>query len=294
MAITGVRGLLVPGPQLQVAKYGLLSVMQGPTTPIDVHWQAGLEFEDLYCENVSSTLPNCPEAVVEKEPAGGPDSRFVEPFTLYGSYFCGTGGRPAGDAFSIARGRLFANEHRGVEEVFWTGLTDAGAVIPSLAFGDVAAGIVPVDVSPAGALDPVSAIAALESALAECLPGPGVIHANYGLGAYLAAQSLLTVNGDGTYSTPTGQLLALGAGYPGSGPNNIPIAPGETWVFATGPIIGWRSEIFMTPNEVGEAVDRSLNNITVFAERTWAIGFSCCIFAVRATLSCDCGSGIFS
>lgn len=293
MAITGDRGLLVPGPSMNVARYGLLSVMQGPFTPGDVHWEAGLEFEETLCVDVSETVASCPDIPDPKVPAGGPDFRMVDPFTLYGSYECATGGRKASDAHTIARARLVANEHRGVERVFWTGLADGNTITPSLAFGDVAAGITPVDLSPAGALDPVSAIAALESALAECLPGTGVIHANHGLAAYLAAQYLLVRDGD-EYRTPAGHQLALGAGYPGTGPNNVAVGPGVTWLFATGPVIGWRGEIFDTPGEIPEAVDRSLNNITVFAERTWAVGFACCIFAVRAELTCDCGSGIFS
>lgn len=288
MAITGPRGLLVQGPVLRPAKYGLLSVAQGPETLSDVHWEAGLEFEDLLCSPTSVTLPNCPGGVsFVKTPEPGPLFRMVDPFTVYGSFDCSVGGRPPQDAFDIARARLLASEYKSVEETFWTGVTPDGDLVSSLALGDVAAGISPT-VLGTGPLSPVAAIAILENALGDCVPGTGVIHANYGLAAYLADAFLLTEE-NGVYYSPTGQAIAFGAGYPGSGPDNVPADPGETWIFGTGQVITWRSDVFMTPDVPKEAIDRAINDITVFAERTWAVGFSCCLFAVNVSLTCDCG-----
>jgi hypothetical protein len=126
-------------------------------------------------------------------------------------------------------------------------------------------------------------MAVLESALGDCAPGTGVIHANYGLASYLAASFLINQKDDAWY-TVTGQRLAIGAGYPGTGPANIPATAGTTWIFATGPVVTYRSEVFLTPERLTEAVDSRLNNVQVYAERVYSVGWSCCLFAIQMTL----------
>lgn len=291
MSITGPRGLLVPGPVIQPARYGLLSVVQGPTTPGDVHWEAGLEFEDVLCgAPVATGLAVCSGTGNVKTPQGGPTFRSVDPFVAIGSYNCSTGGRPAQQAFDIAKARLLANEYKAVETAFWTGETPDGPLNLSLANGDVENSQPPVDLTPAGGpVSVVGGLGLLESALGDCLPGTGVIHANYGVAPYFAEAFLIRKDpGEDTYYTPTGQAIAFGAGYPGTGPANVAADAGTTWLFGTGQVIAWRSDVFMTPDTIPAAVDRQINDITVFAERNWAVAYMCCLFAVNVALSCDC------
>jgi hypothetical protein len=288
MAITP-QGLLVPGPQARPSRYGLFSVAQmGGTT--DPHWQAGVQYDDALCGDVSSTLPHCGDGSPEpaaKETDPGPLSRYVDPFTLIGSYDCSTGGRRSQDAFDIARARLFAREEQGAERVFWTGVTVDGAISSSLATGDDEVAV--TDVTGAGgALDPVTALGALEDAMGACVPGQGVIHVPLRAASALASQNLVVRDGDGMF-THDGQPAIFGAGYPGTGPDNVAVADGEAWLFGTGQVMVWRGEPFLTPPNLAEAVDRTLNDVTVFAERTYAVGFSCCLFAVRMVLSCCLG-----
>jgi hypothetical protein len=206
---------------------------------------------------------------------------------LYGSYNCPPVGRSANDAFRIATQRLRIHEGRELERVFWTGVTDSGEDInPSLAFGNSECGSAAVIVGE-GELSPTAGLAVLESALVDCAPGGGVIHANYGLAAYFAAAHLIYRDGD-TWFTVTGQRIAFGAGYPGSGPDNVAAAAGTSWLFATGPVGIWRSDIFLTPERLDQAVDRDINDVTVFAERTYAVGWSCCLFATLVTLCSSC------
>lgn len=283
MAITGLRGLLVPGPVATPSRYGLLSVAQDLSVT-DPHWQAGLEFEDTLCVPAGSTLPHCGSSSPSpnpKDPEAGPDFRMADPFTLYGSYECSVGGRPVNSAFEIARARLLAREEIAAEKVLWTGVTAAGTVGPSFADGD-GVDLSPVDLTPgSGAVDPVTGMGLLEAALADCAPGLGVVHVPPALAATLRFHNLLELDGS-TYRTPMGNPAVLGGGYPGgTGPGGDTADDGEAWLFATGPIGFWRSEVFMTPDLPKEAIDRSFNNITVFAERTWALGISCCLLAVR-------------
>jgi hypothetical protein len=285
MAITETRGLLVPGPRVIPRRFGLFSVT-GVSNPADPHWQAGAEFEDALCVGVDTTLPVC--GVVSppynKTPEGGPEFRMTDPFTVYGSYECSTGGRSAQDAFDIARRRLDAWQEYGVESVLWTGTTAAGDVHPSLSDGDGAA-FVATDVTPAaGAADAVSAMALLEGALADCTPGAGVIHVPYEAIPALKASALIIREGD-SITTTTGQLVVAGAGYPVTGPAADVPAAGEVWIFGTGPVLVLGSDVFLTPDTLAAAVDRSINDVTVYAERTFAVGISCCLIAVLMNIS---------
>lgn len=288
MALTP-RGLLVPGPQARPSRYGLFSVAQTGNTS-DGHWQAGLEFEDTLCAGISSALPHCGEP--SPEPAAkvadpGPLFRPVDPFTLIGSYTCSTGGRRAQDAFDIAQARLAAFEERGVEAALWTGVAVDGTLSSSLATGDDEISV--TDVTGGGAaLDPITALDVLEEAMAGCVPGAGVIHVPYRAASTLASQNIVVRDGDGMY-THTGQSVVFGAGYPATGPDNDSVADGEAWLFGTGQVMLWRGDAFLTPPSLAEAMDRIINDVTVYAERTYAVGFSCCLFAVKMFLSCCLG-----
>jgi hypothetical protein len=293
------RGYLVRSPSCDdPPKYGLLSSVT-PQTINDPHWTAGpIEWEDFLCsENLEAFIDVCPTGVVPVSGVSLTDfikpaernAQFcaAEPFVVVGSYECPPVGRPSGEAFEIARKRLLTWESHQVEETLWTGViaNGDGFISPSFAFGNPDCDIEPVDINPAGALDPVAAISALEAALGDVVACGGTIHIPYELVAYLARFNLLTLV-DGVYYTPSGFKVIAGHGYPGSGPANVPAAEGEVWIFGTGPLIVVKGNIFMTPEQLPEAFDRSLNNVTVRAERFFAAGFSCVLFAVRVAL-CD-------
>jgi hypothetical protein len=172
--------------------------------------------------------------------------------------------------------------------VLWTGVTNDEELGSSLAGGDAEAGITVTDLTGATALDPVSAVALLEEALAGCVPGAGVIHAPTLAAAPLGSQALLVTGPDGAY-TRAGNQVVIGSGYPGTGPANAAVADGEVWLFGTGQVMVWRGDTFLTPPDLAASVDKVLNDQVVFAERSYAVGFSCCLFAVRMFLSCCLG-----
>lgn len=277
-------GLLVTPFNRLTRPYGLLSSIE-PVHLSDPHWQTGLEWESDCSVAVTGTLPPCPDPVAAKSTDGGLIFCSADPFTVYGSYKCPPVGRPAGEARVIAENRLKRNKEWAVERIFWTGITPVGTVNPSLQGGNDTCEITPVDLTPvAGALSPVAAIAALESNIADCIPGAlGVIHVNFGLLPFMARDYLL-VEKNGKYYTPSGQLIVAGAGYPGSGPGNVPADPGETWIFSSGPVAVYNSDIFFTPSHIDQAVNRSLNDVTFWAEQTYAVIWECCSFAIRVSL----------
>lgn len=283
--IPGDGGLLIPGIESRGRSHGLLTSLTPVHLP-DPHWQAGFQWESDCSVEASSTLPPCPDPVVEKSVDGGLLFCSASPFSVYGSYKCSTGGRPVSESIEIASNRLKRNKERGVERIFWTGISQAGPVNPSLQGGNDTCGIVPIDLTPAmsNPLTAIGAIGALESSLSECIPGGvGVLHMNYGVLASLAS-NFLAEKIDGRYYTPSGQLIIAGAGYPGTGPGNVAADPGESWIFATGNVAVYYSDIFMTPTKVDQAVDRSLNNVTFYAEQTFSVIWECCVFAVRISV----------
>lgn len=285
------RGLLVKAPSCnEPNRFGLLSAI----TPImvnDPHWMAsGIEWEDFLCTDGNITFLDFCEPVsgIIKPADRNINFCHADPFLALGSYECSTAGRPTGEAFEIARQRLLTWEGRQVERTLWTGITENGILNPSFAFGNDTCGFAPIDINPAGALSPVAAVAAMEEALGDLVACGGVLHIPFGLAAFLIDHRLLVLD-NGVYYTPTGFQVIIGHGYPGTGPGNAAAAAGETWMFATGPIVLARSNVIMVPDEVvAESVDRNINNITVRAERFYSVGWSCDLLAVRVALTCSC------
>lgn len=243
MAVTPVGGFFVKSPLcITPSKYGLLSSVT-PQTISDPHWQAsGIQYEDDLCSNgVVSFIDQCPPASGFTKPAQR-DLNFctADPFIVVGSYDCPPVGRSAAESYEIARRRLLAWEGDQVENALWTGSVDSGSgpttIQPSLAFGNPDCDILPVDLNPAGALDPVAAIAAIEEALCETVSCGGIIHVPLNVLPYLVRFKMARLTDEG-YVTPSGLKIVAGCGYPNSGPANVASAPGESWVFATGPLI---------------------------------------------------------
>jgi hypothetical protein len=270
-------GLVLPGPKPEPTKYGLFSGLQSLTRPGDIHWRTGVQVESSFCSDLDSTLLSCPPDDVPKSFEAGRDFCQSDPFIVYSSLQCSPVGFTAGRFYEIVRERYEASVERAVETIFWTGQTSAGAVNPSLAFGNPSCGLVPVDLTPVeGAVSPACAVGFLESALANCWPGPGVLHMNAGALAFLDA-SFLVENGH----TELGSRVIAGAGYPGTGPANVAVADDETWIFATSQVVGWRGDPFFNPPLFPEAVDRDINDVIVRLETEWAFSFICCIYAIR-------------
>lgn len=284
------RGFLVKSPRCtDLSKYGLLSVVT-PFTPTDPHWAAsGIEWEDDLCGDGTQTfIDNCyPASGFTKPSERNLDFCAADPFVAVGSFNCTPVGRPAGEAFEIARRRLLAWEGRQVERTLWTGISANGTINPSFAFGNNQCGIVPVDINPAGPVDPISAFSKLETALGNEVSCGGIIHVPYSLVPFLLNSRLIEAQGDAIFS-PSGYQVVAGNGYPGSGPANVAAAAGKAWIFATGPMLVARSNVMMVPESVAEGVNRNINNITVRAERFYSVGFSCTLLAIRASLTCLC------
>jgi hypothetical protein len=289
---TGNGGVLVSPPTCVPARYGLLSVADLEDKDHG-HWESGIEYELETCDDLFVMTPKCNQTVpdLEKEVDDGTVSfdNFGDPFTMIAAYQCGTVGRPLAEAWEHADARLDRGEARSLERTFWTGKDKGGNDIRQ----SLGANPDVVDLTPAGsAISIVAGLGILESWAGEMYPCEPIIHVQRGLGVYLGQANAIASEDEKVQRVKgTGSRVAVGGGYLATGPDgDVPVA-GESWMFVTGSIKVLRSPKFFTPNrgDGGAAVDRIVNDVTVFAERTYAIEQDCIVGAVRVLLQSCCG-----
>lgn len=379
MSIT-TPGERVDAPACVPLRYGLLSVAEVDDRA-DGHWGLGFHHEQLTCEDIESRVMTCPPDNEPKDTDSDLDFPESDPLTLIAPFKCATGRMTLARAWELADQRLERGEARAIEKAFWTGLDTAGNPIRQTLGGssDV------VDLTPvAGAVDITGGLAMLESWAGEFMPCGPIIHAQRGIGVYLAERNLTEAQGQVLYSKGTGSRVSLGGGYqatgaqgpvPGgtfsttvddamtafvllddcvegvfvdwgdglgpvaevcpvdpadpivhvyaaddtyeitvTGPGGFSVGPvtvttgtdesqdvegtgtpavtaGESWMFVTGSIKILRGPKFNTPEpgDLAGAVDRLVNDITVFAERNYAFEYECGVAAVRVRLNTCCG-----
>jgi hypothetical protein len=183
------------------------------------------------------------------------------PFTAVGSYKCGTPGGPAfqrGEEFATAD--LLAHEQAQVEAFLWSRLAAEAT-----------------DLNAAGALSPAQALAALEDYIGQTYGSLGVIHGSRGSASTLDTR---IVQSGSRLVTKVGTPVVAGAGYLGLSPALAAPAAGETWLFASPTLFGYRGEVF-----TNAALDRTKNDHYALAERQYVVGFDPCgVGAVRMTI----------
>lgn len=285
----------VQAPTATPLPYGLMSVVRMVTDdPDTVHWRNGIQYQRATCRAAESTIASCPVVTGFGKDATvtGVQTKGALPFTVYSSIACS----PVGGFWEEAEERtvrgLIEGEARAVEDVFWTGDIDHPintSIFPHLASDTevfASDGIVllqPAALIPVtGTVDIVEAVGLLESRLGTCYGGVGVIHAPREALAHMSANYLLKEKGQ-QLQTMGGIPVAFGAGYPGTSPAGVQPPQGTVWMYATGAIDMRRSDITVTSTRI-EGLDRSVNTLQLFAERTYVISWDCCLFAVQVSL----------
>jgi hypothetical protein len=271
--------------------HGLWDTIQTPS-PDGTHWQNGVTWiercpagDTTYDECLSVTGTGAPPAPPAKTPNVTQDTRGSLPFTVIAEFQCTPVG--LGDAQDIARDALTRVEQQQVETAFWTGAAAGQPVVfPHLAAdsettdGDVV--LQPAATPVVTGADAAHALGLLEQELADCYKGQGLIHVPRTALPTLAAWNLARPDESGRLITPSGNLIVAGGGYTGSGPDGTPPADGTTWIYATGAAWGYRSDVYFT--QVRDSLDRSTNTLRMQAERTYLIGFECCLLAAHIVL----------
>lgn len=296
----GPRAMVDP-PRFTASPFGLLSVaeLRGGDGG-DTHWQNGVTFEDR-CPTTTmggSTFDECISVTGTGSPPPPPAKadnwnltyRGATPLTVFTQFDCSPVGLD--QARDAAETALAQAEGWQVERAVWTGRAAgvANVVFPHLAHTAAvvndAQGLLlqsqAVTVT-GGPYAPARGLGALEGALADCSNGQGVIHVPQFAFPSLAAVYGLIERRGAQLVTANGNLVAVGAGYPGTAPDGTAATAGTAWLFATGPVVAYRSR----PRVIGygpDAMDRAHNTMRLLAERTFVVGWSCCHFAVQINL----------
>jgi hypothetical protein len=288
--------------------YGLFSVAEIRPEPkdgngrVDPHWKNGVTWDNV-CPDARSTYDQCiltgalGSPVVSGAPKAATASRAwwgATPFTILVEIDCSTPEYWKVADETVAKTFTEAEQFE-VESVFFSGtvgdtedlqfphlaaaseLTDpAGTPVPATL--QLAA----ANVGPTGGipLDVVEAMGKLESALSTCVKGVGVIHVPCELLPHLVAQHLLHEENGILYS-PAGHRIAVSSAYTGASPDGV-VTDGVQYMYATGPVFMYHD----TGKYVGdriESLDRSVNTLKRLYERTYVIGYDCCLFTVAVS-----------
>lgn len=297
--------LPVDAPPFTSSPYGLLSVVRFPAASSG-HWLNGITWASrclevgmgatTYDECVAVTgVGDVPEPTPKADNVDSLD-RGATPFTAYVRFDCSPVGNT--DAAEVAAGALAQSEPWQVERAFWTGLVDD----KTLAFPHLAASATVVDaqgitlqqaasVVVTGAFDAATGLGLLESALAACYNGVGVIHVPVKALPTLDAWGLVRRDQgrDGATGqlgrqlrTANGNLVSVGAGYAGTSPTGAAAGTEQSWVYATGAVFGYRGPVQYSSTR--DSIDRSNNTLAMIAERTYVLGWDCCHVAILLDL----------
>lgn len=303
--------LLVSAPEYDTSPYSLLRMARDRTAEaggpsgkwqFGVGWRSNCGGADVTydeCINSSPWASGAPEYLcvngVCKNINAILDDRGTTPFTVFSRMGCSTV-----DFFDVEeqliRDAYAKAEDFQVERAFWTGNVhnQPNVVMPHLA-EDTAF----VETNPLGytvtlqtaatvvtghSITPPCAIGLLESNLAACLVGEGMIHVPSVALAVLEHENLVIRTGDGKLRSPAGHIYVIGGGYPGTGPDGANPDPNSTWIYATGPVFYYRSDIAIISG--ADSLIKSTNTASVIAERNYTIGFECCHLAVPMCMEC--------
>jgi hypothetical protein len=283
--MAGARPIADP-PVFTPLPYGLWDAAQKPAPPD--HWQQGVTWIDrcpagdtTYDECITVTGTGSPPAPPAKADNVVQEFRGATAFTAFAEFDCSPVG--LADAATVAEDSLDRVEHSQVEAAFWTGTAGGqpGIVLPHLASGAGvldSSGIVLQSAATIAitGVDVAVGLGELEHELDQCYGGEGVIHIpRFALPTFTA--SLLVQEVDGRLRTMSGNLVVVSGDYPGTSPAGAAPAAGTSWIYATGPVFAYRGDVFAT--QVRDSFDRAENTVQMIAERTYVIGYSCCLIA---------------
>lgn len=281
------RRKMVPGPVVTPESFTLLDYVQW-VDDSDPHWRNGITYPEI-CGGASSTFDLCVSSPVvtgsnpTKSDTGGRNFRGATPFTVFTEVDCS----PVGfwdDSEAIIAEALRRYEHLQVEEVFSSGVVKgvSNVMMPHLSANSVildpsdslitlqTAASVPVT----GTVDVVEGLGILEQSIADCLAGQGTIHVTIPVFDQMVNE-LLVFQRNSLWYTAKGNFVVPGSGYTGNSPAGAAPAAGTSWMYATGPVFGYRG----APTQVGtrkDSFNRSVDTLLLIIERTYVLGTVCC------------------
>lgn len=268
-------------PVPEPARFGLFSVAR-MLPDAGLRWQPGVEWEPLSGTPADLASSSCLPAPYSDDAAGHPlvaraggDREEALPFVVVGSYVCPTFSRDLEEAENRARQHLSLWEERAVEEAIAAGGFDNAPTFQGA-----------TDLTPAGGTaEAAHGVGLLEAELARGYAGLGTIHSPRVASAVLVDRAGVRRQGQ-RMETAVGTLVAFGGGYDiaNVGPDGSIPAEGETWLYATSRPWVRRGEVFVTPDGLFRP-DTANNDVTIFAQRVYLVGWERVTAAVRVSLT---------
>jgi len=258
--------------------YGIFDVALGPMPfPVPASQAGGVLYVPDVCNSdVFLYAMNCPPVSGSKTFSTNEFPVSGAPFAVITSYTCGALGYSFEEAEQKVRTRMQLREQRAVERRIWQG-QPAGGIggIPGLFRGAI-------DLGPSGCV--TEAIEVLEQALADNGVIGGMIHARPGLSAHLQTSFLLYEGPGRVKRTVLNTPYVFGQGYDGSGPTGQPADGNAEWMYASGRVVIWQSEVEVPDPQ--QTFDRRNNQQMLLAERIYAVAIECGVWATQVTRNC--------
>jgi hypothetical protein len=268
---------LVDAPPYPQPPTGIFSVAMGPLEFPEPAAQGGgvLYVPDSCEDDVFLIAMDCPPTTGSKTFSPLEAAVSGGPFAVMTSYTCGSIGFTPAEVEQRVRWRMQLREQRGVERRIWSGSSGTNGTIPSLFANAINLG---------AAACSTEALEMLEQAVTDAGVVDPIIHARTGMAAHFGSAHLLERGPNRMPMTPLGSRIVFGQGYAGTGPTGQAPTTDTEWVYATGRIVIYGSDTQVS--DFGMGLNRTTNQITMLAERIFAVVVECGVWAVQVTRNC--------
>lgn len=270
--------------------YRLRGAVDGPHQ-FTGHQKLGLYYQPDVCTRPLETSTQClTGAGAPKVSQGGANWRGANPFVVYTWLDCSL----VGSDEEKLKAETLAAHNNGVqatvENVFWSGgaygtyprLAYTGAPITEVVNGSTVTLQTSATVPVTGIFDIVEAVGLLEYNIGLCYGGRPILHMPQLAVAHMAANHLL-VEKNGKLFTFAGSQVVGAPGYLRTGPDGTAPANNGFWIYATGAVKWWQSDVRFMAHDVKELLGRSTNDTVLIAEQWFALGWDCCHFAMQVS-----------
>lgn len=293
-AIVHPAGVEEPPHSLLGSARDLLGALAGRERGVDPsRWEGGFEFLPDGCPDGGLYAPCSDDTFVADT---GATLVQWEPVVAYASDGCESTWAPdpvAYDREGRARRRLAVARHRLIEAEVWAGAVAAVEGLPN----PVLSASTGLQLINAGDPTPLTyALGELQEALGAAIGGPGVIHAPRRLVTEWLRHTVVfheEIEG-GRYRIRDsyGNEVIAGVGYSGTGPDDeTPALDSYVWAYGTPPVFAAEGPVEVLGMEPG-AVDRDVNDRTVWATQTVAVAWDdCARFGVQVDICETCCVG---
>lgn len=271
----------VPRPTTR-DRYGIFAVAQMEDMPPHASI-GGVQFITGNCGDTTGYTVACAADLAAKTFVNEESFETAAPFVVYAGRLCGSVGFPEAESQRFTFEKLRASEQATVEHVFSRSLFGQ---TPGLANNPDAA------VAPGTPLNFADAIGLLEADFYAVYGQQGVLHVPLRAGMHMSSQHLLWPDSEfpmpgneRVWRTESGTAVSIG-NYDGYSPVGVAPVAGHQWIYMTPPVKIWRqsdADVFVSPIE--GSLNRTTNQETWLAERTYIVGFECGnVLAIDATL----------